>query len=320
MHKSDYSPSIQLIDKNFDRKKFPERFGNEVYLSSITSFVPLTYTSPFSIKYVDTGVEHYKVNGRSNYVKASQVLIINDNSEVTSESHAEEINSAMSIFLDPHLVLDVYESCKELLTDIPAYKHQSPGSLPLFYDNVITDNPALTGFLQCQYDKLSMNSGMELDCSYYYFLAENLLTHQRSFLNYSGKVNKIKAATRLEIVKRTLLAKEILNGTCMNHFDLAELARACALSKFFLIKCFKQVLGTTPNQYFIQQKTAKACELLKKGLPVSEVAAVLNYPNVFSFSRQFRLSSGMTPSAFKSLHCSAKAKTQTTALDRSNEV
>ncbi|MEO8766588.1 MAG: helix-turn-helix domain-containing protein, partial [Ginsengibacter sp.] len=75
------------------------------------------------------------------------------------------------------------------------------------------------------------------------------------------------------------------------------------LSKYFLIRSFKEVFKITPHQYHIQVKINKAKELLQhQHLSVTEVARILNYPNIFTFSRQFHATTQHAPSGFKELY------------------
>src|SRR4051794_9408334 len=98
----------------------------------------------------------------------------------------------------------------------------------------------------------------------------------------------MRPSTRLEIAKRISYAKELLDSQKSETFNLDELATACSLSKFFLIRSFKQVFSKTPHQYFIERKIDRARNLLKQGRTVTDTAITLGYPDIFSFSRQFR--------------------------------
>ena len=133
--------------------------------------------------------------------------------------------------------------------------------------------------------------------------AEQLLQFQYNIFKKLYGINKVKYSTKQEILKRVLLAKEIIDTNFLQNFDLNYLAKESSLSKYFLIKSFKQVFRVTPHQYHIQLKINKAKELLQyKKLSVSEVAYFLNYPNIFSFSRQFRLVTQYSPLRYKEIY------------------
>ena len=146
-------------------------------------------------------------------------------------------------------------------------------------------------------DSLERN---ELDESYYYTICENLLQFQYNIFKSLYGINKVKYSTRQEILKRVSVAKEIIEDNYLQNLDLNWLAKESCLSKYFLIKSFKQVYNITPHQYQIRLKINEAKKLLRqKNLSVTEVARYLNYPNIYSFSRQFKLATYYSPVAFK---------------------
>lgn len=65
---------------------------------------------------------------------------------------------------------------------------------------------------------------------------------------------------------------------------------------------FSEVEGVSIEQYFISQKIERVKELLVYDeLSLSEIALQLNYSSVAHLSRQFKKSTGLTPSYFKQL-------------------
>ena len=281
------------------------RCNNQVYISRLNYLAPFSYTSLLSIKYVVDGIERYKVNGVNNKLLNGHCLIVNNGSEVLSECgtgrNLHEVNWGMSIFLTPAIVAEVLEVNKTWSKDLLV----TPGKIfaaPLFYDGIIRNN-FFTDFLKKQFTGLnnSLSDG-ELDEGYYYAISENLLQFQHNISRHMYAINKVKLSTRQEILKRVLVAKEMIEDNCLQNVDLNFIAKECCLSKYFLIKSFKQVFNTTPHQYQIYLKINRAKMLLKhKEMSVSDVAAHLNYPNIFSFSRQFRSVTRYSPTSFKNL-------------------
>lgn len=69
-----------------------------------------------------------------------------------------------------------------------------------------------------------------------------------------------------------------------------------------LSNLFSEVEGTTIEQYFILQKIEKVKELLMYDeLSLSEIADKLNYSSVSHLSRQFKKTTGFTPTYFRNL-------------------
>lgn len=69
-----------------------------------------------------------------------------------------------------------------------------------------------------------------------------------------------------------------------------------------LSNLFSEVEGTTIEKFYIQQKIEKVKELLVYDeLNLNEIASRLNYSSVAYLSNQFKKTTGLTPSHFKSL-------------------
>jgi YesN/AraC family two-component response regulator len=70
----------------------------------------------------------------------------------------------------------------------------------------------------------------------------------------------------------------------------------------YLSNLFSEVEGTTIEKYFITQRIERVKELLVYDeLSLSEIALKLNYGSISYLSKQFKKTTGLTPTAFKQL-------------------
>ena len=68
-------------------------------------------------------------------------------------------------------------------------------------------------------------------------------------------------------------------------------------------KLFRQEFQIPPHTYLIQKRLNNAKELLlQDDLSVQEIAARTGYPDSFSFSKQFKKYTTLTPRQFRALH------------------
>lgn len=78
--------------------------------------------------------------------------------------------------------------------------------------------------------------------------------------------------------------------------SLERLAHAAGLSYERFRKVFKEQTGLSPNAYRLRRRVDAARALLhERQYPLKEVAHRLGYPNVFTFSRQFKQWTGHPP-------------------------
>lgn len=69
-----------------------------------------------------------------------------------------------------------------------------------------------------------------------------------------------------------------------------------------LSKLFSEVTGMTIERYYIEQRIERVKELLTYGeLTLTQIAFQLHYSSVAYLSSQFKMVTGITPSAYKSL-------------------
>ena len=82
--------------------------------------------------------------------------------------------------------------------------------------------------------------------------------------------------------------------------SVRDLARHSAMSESGFSHTFKNVAGIPPRRYQIQERIARARELLETTeLSVKEIAAQLGYDDPHYFSRVFRRVTGKPPSAVR---------------------
>ena len=96
------------------------------------------------------------------------------------------------------------------------------------------------------------------------------------------------------------VACSLLGKKLADRLSLPELAASFKMSYERFRKVFRERTGVSPGAYRIQRRVEHACRLLsEERMPVKEAAYVLGYPDIYSFSRQFRQIIGAAPSTFR---------------------
>lgn len=82
--------------------------------------------------------------------------------------------------------------------------------------------------------------------------------------------------------------------------SLQQLANLCQLSSHYFCHLFKQSTGIAPYQYVLQQRVAKAKQLLKqRDLPMVKVALMCGFSSQSAFSRTFSRCVGTSPRKYR---------------------
>lgn len=81
--------------------------------------------------------------------------------------------------------------------------------------------------------------------------------------------------------------------------NIGDLADATATSRSGLNRKMKQLLGVTPLDFIREARIRKACQLLKHGMPVNDVAYDCGFSDPKYFAKFFKAQMGMTPTEYK---------------------
>ncbi|MGC4020817.1 MAG: AraC family transcriptional regulator [Cyclobacteriaceae bacterium] len=130
-------------------------------------------------------------------------------------------------------------------------------------------------------------------------LVFQLLNDKIKLLKNSTQLSATKISTREEIVRRLHIASDFI----YSHFDqplsLDLLSEASFLSKFHLLRLFKEYFHETPHQFITRLRLEKSIEHLKTThYSVKEISQKVGIEDPSSFSRLFRNHFGVYPSQF----------------------
>lgn len=84
------------------------------------------------------------------------------------------------------------------------------------------------------------------------------------------------------------------------ELTVEQIAASASISPSECLRCFRDMIGTTPNQYLRTQRAQRAAELLcGTGLPVTEIAAQCGFQDSSYFARAFRQVYGCGPTEYR---------------------
>ena len=108
-----------------------------------------------------------------------------------------------------------------------------------------------------------------------------------------------------DVYRHDALYQQIINAKLFidKHFTenirLDDMTGKAFLSKFHFLRLFKDSYGTTPHQYLTEQRIRKAKQLLRSGMPATEVCTTVGFESISSFTRLFKKMTGTPPSVFQ---------------------
>ncbi|HOX82836.1 MAG TPA: AraC family transcriptional regulator [Chryseolinea sp.] len=123
-----------------------------------------------------------------------------------------------------------------------------------------------------------------------------LLSHFFAIISQADHRAEIKNPERHKLYE----AKEILSNNMEAPPSLSELSKLIGLNSFKLKKSFKELFGVPVFKYLQHERLNKAHELLThRGMSIQEVAGLVGYESISSFSSAFLKKFGQRPSEIR---------------------
>jgi len=109
-------------------------------------------------------------------------------------------------------------------------------------------------------------------------------------------IDALKPSTRYETLRRLNVARGYLHSVTDRPVELAELAKVAGISRFQLLRCFRDAFGAPPGAYHrtLRLSLAKA-EIDRKLLTCSEAAHRFGFADCSSFSHAYKRVFGEAP-------------------------
>ena len=94
-------------------------------------------------------------------------------------------------------------------------------------------------------------------------------------------------------------ARIFIDENSSDRIHLSDIAGEAYFSKFHFLRLFKTLYGKTPHQYLTEVRIKKAKQLLRAGLPVSEVCFLTGFESISSFKGLFKRQTGLTAVSYQ---------------------
>ncbi len=94
-------------------------------------------------------------------------------------------------------------------------------------------------------------------------------------------------------------ARELMDCDPTAHHSLWHLSSQVGMSVFLFARVFHELVGMPPHKYLVHRRLHRARDLLRSGMPVTDVCYAAGFNNLSHFIRTFHASFGMLPSKFK---------------------
>lgn len=245
----------------------------------------------FSIKTVFSGFERYTFANSQTTVRPGEVLFVKEDVMYSSAICSATETDSFALFMPRSLLRSRQPEGEAMQRFLDS--GLGAVSLPGLND-VNRQLHRIAAALSAQ-DRLSAEEEM---CAL--LEASGLASDELSELSENLTIANPRA--RAEVVRRVLLAREILHSRIDDGISLADLAQSVFMSEFHLMRCFRRCFGVSVAQYLTRLRMERAAQLLNDGrLSVTDVARRCGYSDLSAFGRAFRRHWRSSPSEMLSV-------------------
>ncbi|HYD97830.1 MAG TPA: helix-turn-helix transcriptional regulator [Alphaproteobacteria bacterium] len=249
-----------------------------------------------TLKTVFSGAEHYAFDRRRVGVRPGDVLLLNRGRPHAS-AVAERTESLALFFAPARLAA----AAAAFAADEAALLDGVEAAPAAFMETVQPADPALAGRLAALRRAIRAGEaeGLALEEAVHGVLAA-LLRQDRGLRRAAEALPAARPATRAELLRRLLRARDLMASDYARDLDLAEIAAAACLSPHHFLRSFARAFGRTPAQFLAERRLDVARRrIAATGEPIGLIAASVGYGDPAAFARAFRRRHGMSPSALR---------------------
>lgn len=288
------APRIRYLYSTTTPSVAPKMFRNRAYVS-LEGTHDLYYTSTYSIKFVLSGCERYRIGKQVHLITPNHYLIVGNGTDIQYLSSPDSI--AASVFMTPELVADVFNIMSRRPDDVLECMERPLTHLELF-EAVYHADDGIGRSMQawCRH-AIANRQEMLLGESFFYSLAEKLIRVQTRLGHQFRKLEHHRVAVRQELQRRLIAGRNFLLDHWNSRCSLDEVARAACLSPYHFHRLFRQVFGVTPVKFHLRHRCELAAQRLRSGMSVSDCALLLGFADIHTFSKVYRREMGAPPSS-----------------------
>lgn len=244
----------------------------------------------FSIGAVDCGISRFSSYfAQDQQIQAGSLVIIPAEIEHSCNPLENEVWSYQMMHLDVHWVVQLFS---ELVEDI---EQLYPQHVPVLKPQIIHHSDAYQSFTQLNQVLFDSSSSILFkQQKLVEVLSEILLSHfELDLLKQSDYFQKY-LSRMIALIERS-----------QHILSLDELSQAVGISRYAIIRLFKNNFGLTPHAYQLNQKINTARHLLKSGQTIVQTAHALGFNDQSHFHHVFKSHTGITPKQFQTQFLSA---------------
>lgn len=237
------------------------------------------HTHPtYVIALITGGCERLRVGRRRELAPADAIILVNP-----EECHDGEAGC------DEGWAYRTFYPTVELMGAVARELGQA--SLPVFPRTVLSD-PGLVGALALAHRTAEAGDAAAAE-------ATMLLALRRLIVRHADGSRPALARTGAGSARRVAVYRALIEADVAAAFELGQFAAATGVTRFQVIRDFKQVTGFTPSAFVRNRRVQVAKGLIEDGAALADAAIDAGFADQSHLTRAFKLSHGFTPGVMR---------------------
>ncbi|MBZ0295483.1 MAG: AraC family transcriptional regulator [Anaerolineae bacterium] len=231
----------------------------------------------YAIGVIEAGAETFYYRGAIHVAPAGTVVVINPG----------EIHTGQAVNINGWKYRMFYPALKTL-QDIASEITGRTWPMPFFGQPVIRDK-------QLAQQLIALHQSMATDASLLALSSGLRTVFGELILRHAVNAPPRQQSTPFSIND----VRRYIETNHERNLSLQELATVAGLSPYHLAHTFRQEIGLPPHQYLIHTRIQRAKELLRNGVPLTDIASTIGFTDQSHFTRQFKRVVGVTPGQYR---------------------
>ena len=237
------------------------------------------HTHPtYVIALITGGCERLRVGRRRELAPADAIILVNPEECHDGEAGCDEGWAYRTFYPTVDLMGAVAQELGQ-------------ASLPVFPRTVLSD-PVLVEALALAHRTAEVGDAAAAE-------ATMLLALRRLIVLHADASRPVLARTRTGSAQRVAVYRELIEADAGGSFELERFAAVTGVTRFQVIRDFKQVTGFTPSAFVRNHRVQVARRLIEHGETLAEAAIDAGFADQSHLTRAFKLSHGFTPGVMR---------------------
>lgn len=152
-----------------------------------------------------------------------------------------------------------------------------------------TKDDKINFYLKNIYESCSKNHLFDATGNLYQFLSLLMVEYSNSNLEYSSHSDNY--------ITKSI---EYIEKNYQKNISVSDVSSYLNIDRSYFYKVFKSSMMITPQQYIIDYKLKKSCDLIRKSsYSINEISSLVGFSSQSYFSKLFKKNIGITPIEYK---------------------